>query len=92
MKNETKPTPGPWKYTPPEYTIYSAPYAHVEDADGNRIAAVNTEANARLIAAAPSMYDALVAALPALTRDCLTSSENGALITARAAIAKATTH
>lgn len=58
-QNEGKPTPGPWKAS--EAICRNAPNAHVVT-DGKwgspNIAVVDTEANARLIAAAPDLLEA----------------------------------
>ncbi len=61
----SKHTPGPWK---PTYE--SDPYRLVDHTDGREIAAVsgvdneNRDANARLIAAAPDLLEALKGLLP----------------------------
>ncbi len=54
----TKHTPGPW-YADEEQSVIDGiviPFVHV---DGKKIAEVNTIANARLIAAAPELLEAL---------------------------------
>jgi hypothetical protein len=85
MKTEPKHTPGPWVSKPtaslgPQYAVYT-------ESDGHDIAIVydhgNTEANARLIAAAPELYSALkqLVETPEVRMEDMQS--------ARAAIAKA---
>ena len=84
-------TPGPWETSrdavPEGYTQVTI-YA---EADGERVAtAFRTEANARLIAAAPTLYEALREALEALDDPDTTRQEQyDAADSARAALAKA---
>lgn len=100
---KTKHTPGPWTAVPrsinPNY-----PEIKVENVDGLRVANVGQlkeqQANARLIAAAPDMLEALKA-IDAKALEILASMANAQqcplacallqpLLNARAAIAKAT--
>lgn len=92
-KHETKRnaslTPGPWRYEASTQTIRSVPanywLATMDSFDG----AVNHEANAHLIAAAPELLEALAAVLTDAKRRRYSLADN---ITefAKAAIAKAT--
>jgi hypothetical protein len=85
--SETKHTPGPWRYEPGTKTIRAVPsnywLATMDSWDG----AVDNNANARLIAAAPD----LLAALQALADKCVPGCTPYAkeLPAARAAIRKA---
>ena len=86
----TKHTPGPWKaYTAAknqkEYQVYTDTSGHIA-CGVEHVAWTNTEANARLISAAPEMLVALEAALNWL--EC-TGVDNGINLKIHAAIAKA---
>lgn len=95
MKNTTQQhTPGPWTY---QATAGNHDYAVYPEATGKCLALVRDfdEANARLITAAPELLEAaqnarnVLAALA--TGDLKTiSRDSAALVTLRAAIAKAT--
>ena len=96
----TKHTPGPWIYEASTRTIRAVPanywLASMDSFDG----AVNHEANARLIAAAPELLEALIDTLGMLDHyqsgraDNWDGSTKGQALStirdARAAIAKAT--
>lgn len=106
MNNETKHTPGPWFLSESDHNnsdISTPDRPSVLAPDHNTApwhicrmdhGCPNVEANARLIAAAPELLDALKLCLPILYRlDAirhLTDQEFPALDAARAAIAKAT--
>lgn len=82
----TKHTPGPWKVSYTKISVITAEngavIAKVNKIDG----LVNLQANARLIAAAPELLEALIECL-----DCEFSvTDRAAINKARAAIAKAT--
>ena len=82
----SKHTPGPWK-------VNYAKFNEVKTSDGARVATcsnlnglVNLQANARLIAAAPELLDALIECL-----ECeFAVTDKSAIAKAQAAIAKAT--
>jgi hypothetical protein len=90
-------TPGPWLYEPETETIRSVKenywLASMESFEGE----VSNEANARLIASAPELLEALRAlheytrALSAGYRNALTEAEDELYTQVSAAIAKATT-
>jgi len=98
QKNPTKHTPGPWKIShdmpSKSYEIYANDLSeHADEGDQLHIAEYITEANARLIAAAPDMLEALEAARSDLWRLQLDHSETPSrTVEAKinAAIAKAT--
>ena len=86
---KTKHTPGPWSYNRDEggchgHVISTSDYIVAELPDFGDGAAPHTEANARLIAAAPELLDALKVAIA--TSD---PSQHKWVAEARAAIAKA---
>lgn len=66
--SELTPTPGPWMVGRTPRSGYNAfPYpVFCTDGTGRWLAVVDTEANARLIAAAPALLEAAKAALDAL--------------------------
>ena len=89
-KNDTKHTPGPWKNT----NYQTHPNFQVLDNGNAFVAEASTEANARLIAAAPELLEALsklvlhvghYSSMPHAHPDAARDMAN-----ARAAIAKAT--
>jgi len=86
----TQHTPGPWRvndWGEPEY-LDGMKAQYIINAKGeDRTAVVFGQANARLIAAAPELLEALRSILPLAVH---TSPEDVAVHTARAAIAKAT--
>jgi hypothetical protein len=86
---ETKHTPGPWTIADDMRGIGNARVAGVLDANGIGVANCGShgEANARLIAAAPDMLDALYTLLDAIDGNRITVGDCNQ---ARAAIAKAT--
>src|SRR5690606_32489194 len=91
-------TPGPWDVVTTDYQPRGYPRAVIAYSDrpqGNHVIApnVSSEANARLIAAAPDMLAALehlTRGLPALLESIGYADEEGLIDEARAAIAKAT--
>ena len=95
--SEVKHTPGPWQWTQhfdPTISIYKDGFgtlARLYDS-----AAGTGKANARLIAAAPDLLEALKTLVPMLDEwhkehpDCVGDKEPHAIKAARAAIAKAT--
>ncbi len=89
MTNETKHTPGPWTILPgeqgrlPRYIISADRLPPLK-----MICELGTKANARLIAAAPELLEALTHVLPLAEQ--APGGGGYAIDTARAAIAKAT--
>jgi hypothetical protein len=61
-------TPGPWKVyqEKPHYYSVGTDYAHDRGHDCNIVRDIRCEANARVMAAAPELLDALEASLPNL--------------------------
>ena len=91
MTNESKHTPGPWRYvranpspTTGEHLIAGAKPGYL--AEVRDCGSGDVEANARLIAAAPDLRDALRLALPHL--EAVAFKDNAAYALARAALAK----
>lgn len=92
MPTNTKHTPGPWRYR--QITALSVYAFYIIDGDASLVAEVAMqseaeEANARLIAAAPELADALEAALDALSNRAGWPEEEPTLVRARAALHKA---
>lgn len=87
-------TPGPWAYYPDAVAVCVVRNHTVKVlADFGKCDLPETEANARLIAAAPELLEAISTMLGAAEADCLDDKSNvwrSAMIGARAAIAKAT--
>lgn len=96
--NATKHTPGPWKILDTTrcngYEIFRIGGNNAGGSWAESITSGDRDANARLIAAAPELLEALLAAIPELPThdhpDGLADYECPALRKARAAIAKAT--
>ncbi len=91
-----KPTPGPWTYELEKLSGPSLPSTHIF-AHGQVIANAyeyygknNSQANARLIAAAPDLLEAAAQLLAQLDRIGMTREEEPLMEALRAAIAKAT--
>ena len=88
----TKTTPGPWKWEPETKTIRSQKenywLATMNSFDG----AVNNEANAKLIASAPVMLEALQCIVDAYgdACECIDNTKHCPYCVARAAITTAT--
>ncbi len=95
--SDTKHTPGPWRVQngsvyalAPDGSFGSLPVAHMDRDPGNGTRPVERDANARLIAAAPEMVEALRGALEVLDgRANDFSSKSEACKACRAAIRKA---
>lgn len=99
---KTKHTPGPWSHTPMQDTIWAnegeTKIASIADlpwkenpVTGKRSSDFDTEqANARLIAAAPELFEALQSSLAYMERDSDDEQERDDYAAAQAAIAKAT--
>lgn len=87
MKPATKPTPGPWEAVPNTGLVYVAGQYGSDDVIA-RASGKNIISNARLIAAAPSMADAIRALLAEIDADadCLSV---GAIRALRDSLAKA---
>ena len=94
-----KHTPGPWVFNESIPRTVTAPKEgyitrHICDMDASTMSALEQNANARLIAAAPELLDALVDLLPLAEFGAAEQSppyaDDSLLESARAAIAKAT--
>jgi hypothetical protein len=83
-------TPGPWHVyqEKPHYYSVGTDYAHDRGRDQNIVRDVRKEANARLMAAAPEMFDALVGLL-AYINARIPGEESVAYLEAQSALAKA---
>ena len=81
-----EPTPGPWRA---ETTNQLAYYAVHHWVDGESMCLPHSEANARLIVAAPEMLDALEKAIAPYHGREMTGATAAWVMPARAAIAKA---
>lgn len=95
---DTKHTPGPWTYTRNEHGAPGAPILFISCGDGNHPAHETRSyeervANARLMAAAPDLLEALLLIerkYGSLADYADLPADKNALVKARAAIAKAT--
>lgn len=96
---KTKHTPGPWYYRPEEPSVEAEHnndtgfFLTVADCGESRTMSVDEQkANARLIAAAPELLEALQVCLWALTDETgnIAEREYNASVMARAAITKST--
>ncbi|UOF77775.1 hypothetical protein [Caudoviricetes sp.] len=87
MNTQTKHTPGPWYVTEPNRVEHSE-FGMICTTRGDGF---DAPANARLIAAAPELLDALVRLVnsPMVFNDDLDEESNGAFLNAVAAISKA---
>lgn len=84
-------TPGPWEVTGTEISTVAKPWrivAHVVPADHRTAPNANAEANARLIAAAPELYEALSLYITDVADNGLPPTQLAAWEAARAALAK----
>ena len=92
MRREAmKHTPGPWNYDRSGYSLYVNSGRELVTAlsmDGKRLE--TSEANARLIAAAPDLLEALKSVIAWLDASDESAFSDSQLALARAAIAKAT--
>ena len=94
----TKHTPGPWRFTPRNnWNEWSKPIVQRGEQGGFCVEGLSTEAedaDARLIAAAPELLEALqigyAETMDYIDRNKLGGENNHWLVLARAAIAKAT--
>lgn len=85
MEN-TKHTPGPWKYSDLTKMVFSLDKSGMDDKGICNVNENNFEANAKLIAAAPEMLEALIE-----LRKFYTDTTGLPAVKANAAIEKATT-
>lgn len=75
--NTTKHTPGPWTYDETWALILAEHGAEIAAVHAARSVKGEPQANARLIAAAPTMYEALQAIIHELnTYGCINSQDN----------------
>lgn len=82
-------TPGPWRFsTHPHDGNYMRIHCSSDPHEGDNLRGYCGEANARLIAAAPELLEALERLIA--SGDVRDAAEKGAITQARAAIAKAT--
>ena len=83
--SEQKHTPGPWRYESTSGSNYARIFFSADEKDGDNLRGYCGEANARLIAAAPELLEALQFLMVASGEKLTTAFEQ-----AQEAIAKAT--